>query len=137
MDTPGTTWTRARVETRLIAAFKLMPGLPVYGIGGRQLRTAEDRRSTPLTDALEWASLLDGDPDGRKYLWAWARCQATRDSFGALCRGHGWKRTTVEVGRRRAAAAIAARLSAAASFPRPSSALDTGKERPGRSPRVA
>ena len=91
-----------------------MPGRPVY-THGSGVRTMTGSDATALLGALSWACHLDADPDGRKYLWAWARCQATRDSFAALCIGMGWKQPTAERGRRRAANAIAERLSTRAS----------------------
>ncbi len=108
-DVPPPAWTRERVESRLIAAFRLMPGLPVYGRGRRMV--VVEGGGEALSDVLAWSRLLDDDEDGRLFLWAWARCRATRASFGALCDGSGWKRTTAEVGRRRAARAIATQLS--------------------------
>lgn len=57
---------------------------------------------------LEWHAHLAGDPDGRKYLWAWAR--GTCSSFAELCREMGWKQSVAERGRQRASAALAATL---------------------------
>ena len=118
-------WTRERVETRLIAAFRLMPSCPVYGLG-REIRTAAAGR-TALTDVLEWSALLAGDSDARIYLWTWARCKASGASFGEQVRGLGWSRSTAEDGRRRAAEAIARALN------RDHEGVDTRKETPGRS----
>ncbi len=89
-----------------------MPACPVYG-HGRRINTASDNQNT-LTQVLNWSRILDRDPDARKYLWAWARCRATRDSFGALCRAMGWPRPTAEDGRRRGAKAIARALQSVA-----------------------
>ncbi len=89
-----------------MAAFRAMPNCPVYGVGSR-LRAAATGRRTAMTDVLEWAALLAGDPDGRTYLRAWARCRATRETFAALVRGRGWAPATAERGRRRAADTIA------------------------------
>ena len=123
-------WTRERVETRLIAAFRAMPACPVYG-HGRRVKTASDQQST-LTDVLNWNQLLDRDPNGRKYLWAWARCRATKDSFGALCLAMGWKRSTAEDGRRRGALALAKALQSIAN-----NQLDNHKEATGFSRDIA
>ena len=113
MDTGELSWSRGRVEARLIAAFRRMPSCPVYTIGSRVKSVTDDENA--MTSVLSWAGFLDHDPDGRKYLWAWARCKATRTSFGELCRSMGWPRNTAETGRRRGAEIIAARLAAAAS----------------------
>ena len=102
-------WTRGDVEARLVAAFADMPACPVYGHAGR-LRSAATDDGNDLTDVLAWAAILNEDRDARKVLWAWARCRATRDSFGELCREMGWPRATAEAARRRGADAIAARL---------------------------
>ena len=102
-------WTRDEVEAKLVATFALMPCCPVYGRDGR-LRAAATGEANDLTAVLGWAGMLDEDRDARKVLWAWARCRATRDSFGELCREMGWPRATAEAARRRGADAIAARL---------------------------
>ena len=60
-------WTRERVEHRLIAVFRRMPLCPVYRLG-RTVRTPSDDRNE-LTDVLEWAAILERDPDARAYLW--------------------------------------------------------------------
>ncbi len=106
------TWTRRDVETRLVAAFVAMPSLPVFASGSRlQAAGAEERiEATQVTTALQWATILADDAGARKYLWAWARCQATGTSFSELCKGMGWPRATVEAARRRGAAAIAQAL---------------------------
>ena len=109
-------WTRGEVEARLVAAFTAMPACPVYGRAGR-LRAAATNAGNDVTNVLAWAWLLDGDPDARKVLWAWARCRATRESFSELCREMGWARATVEAVRRRGADAIAARLNEACAIP--------------------
>ncbi len=131
VGTPGTIWTRAQVEARLIAVFRQMPSCPVFSTGQR-IRTTEAKR-TPLTEVLEWAQLLDGDPDGKTYLWAWASNRARGDSFSGYCLDMDWNRRTAERGRRRAADALAAILSSAP----PSRLLDRVKTGDGASPRAA
>ena len=120
-------WTRSRVEGCLIAAFRAMPFCPVYTVGLR-VKSVTDGDNA-MTSVLSWAAFLDRDPDGRKYLWAWARCQATRTSFGELCRYMGWPRNTAETGRRRGAEAIAARLGTIVGI-----AIDTAKLAPPIAP---
>ena len=124
-------WTRGRVEARLIAAFRAMPSCPIYRRGPTIKAVAGGRHA--LTGALNWAPLLDHDPDAKAYLWAWARCRATRDSFSEHCRERGWRQSTAEAGRRRGADAIARSLSDAW----PSSRLDIKKTSIGSSPRDA
>ncbi len=119
-DAHGTPWTRSRVEVRLIAAFRALPFCPVYTVGLRVKTVAGAENS--LTTALSWGAFLKHDDDSRKYLWAWARCKAKRESFSELCRGNGWKQPTAERGRRRAADTIAARLRSTTS-----NSLDTEK----------
>lgn len=101
------------VEARLVAAFRRLPNCPVFalpekGVVPRRLTGLDD--GAGAADVLAWAELLDDDREGRLVLWAWARCRAGRESFGAVCREAGWSRTTAEVGRRRGADAIARRL---------------------------
>ncbi len=103
------TWTRDAVEARLVVVFALMPCCPVYSWDGR-LRAASTGEVNDLTAVLGWATILDGDRVARKVLFAWARCRATRASFGELCREMGWPRATAEAARRRGADAIVARL---------------------------
>ena len=122
-DPHGTPWTRQRVEARLVAAFRAMPWCPIFRRGPAN-RTLTNGRNA-VTAVLDWASLLDRDPDGRAYLWAWARCQATRESFSEHCSERGWRRSTAEAGRRRGAEAIARSLSGN----EPSRPLDTKKTR--------
>ena len=107
-------WGRSGVEARLVAAFRRMPSCPVYGQGGRA-RAVLIPRGDPddVTAVLAWGGFLDGDADARKILWAWARCRATRESFGALFREMGWARATAEAARRRGAEAIATGLNQA------------------------
>lgn len=128
-------WTRERVEARLIAAFRAMPACPVYGHGPR-IKTATDDQNS-LTAVLNWARLLDRDPAARKYLWAWARCRATKDSYGALCRAMGWKRPTAEDGRRRGAMTIAKVLHSAALQSVAQARLDNHKDATGLSRDIA
>ena len=109
MSPSASTWTRQRVESRLIAAFRLMPSLPVYRLGSG-IRLA-DGASTPLTEVLGWAALLADDEPGRIALLSWARCRGTGASFADLCRERGWKQSVIERRRRRAADAIASKLS--------------------------
>ena len=106
---PKERWTEQSVSNELIEAFRRLPSLPVFTAGRRIQATTADRLN--LISALNWAPLLDQDSEARKFLWAWARCRATQDSFGALCRAMGWPRATAEDGRRRAARAIAVALS--------------------------
>ena len=109
VERKGEGWTKQKVEANLIAAFRVMPSIPVFASGKRFLAVgAEDRDD--VTIVLGWASILDRDIGARKYLWAWARCRANGTSFGALCVGMGWPRTTAETARRRGAAAIAQAL---------------------------
>ena len=123
-------WTPSQVERRLIAAFARLPSFPVYGVRRRLQPVAVTRdagrfsgsgseasgleakgfEAKGLAETLGWVALLDADPDGRKYLWAWARCRASDQSFGALCHAMGWSRSSAEAGRRRAAKALARTL---------------------------
>ena len=98
-------WTRDRVEAALIDAFRRMPSCPVFSTEPARVRTAAGDRRTALTEVLEWTALLRDDQPAQRFLWAWARCRATRSSFGGNCRdrGKGWSRSTPEAGRRRAA----------------------------------
>ena len=118
---PLNAWTSADVERQLIEVFRLLPHCPVYS-RGPAIRTPWET-CTAVTDVLEWAGLLAGDSDGRKYLLAWARCRATRSSFGELCRGMGWPRATAEAGRRAALTIAAALARSDATKP----GLDSGK----------
>ena len=116
--------TPAEVERRLIEAFRRLPFCPVFSQGAT-LRTRSEAR-TALTDVLEWAALLPDDPDGRKFLWAWARCRGTCSSFADYCRGIGWSQSVAERGRRRAAATLARTLDE--NFPAAAkNKLDSGK----------
>lgn len=64
-------------------------------------------RNSILTETLNWATMLADDPDGHRYLYAWASCKARGDVFADVVRESGWKRRTVDEGRRRAADTIA------------------------------
>jgi hypothetical protein len=93
---------------RLVAAFRVLPLLPVFGTS-RMLLTAAGGQNT-MAEVLDWALLLKADPNGQRYLWSWARCRATKSSFGAFCREMSWARGTAEDGRRRAACTIVTAL---------------------------
>ncbi len=126
----GIDWTAKRVETRLIAAFRAMPHCPVYTVGSN-VRTLVGGANA-VTSALSWAAILEHDREGKTHLWAWARCRATRTSFSELVEGNGWKRSTVEASRRRAATTIAAHLRSTTSIP-----LDSEKTSKGSKVREA
>lgn len=116
-------WTREAVERRLIAAFRASPAARVYRPG--MAPVSGSAGAIAGGEALGWAVLLPHDPQGRLMLWCWARCRATGASYGETCREMGWSRNRAELGRRRAAAAIAAGLRAA------DAALDMGKAAAG------
>lgn len=102
-------WTNREVEIWLIAAFEAVKDHPVFS--GSPTILPINALSPGHREVLAWAQLVKARRD-REMLMAWARCQATGDSYGALCIGLEWKRRTAEDGRRRALAQIVAELNA-------------------------
>lgn len=108
--------TRLTVEAALIAMYRALPGCPMLvrasGIDVRSGATLSPRDD--LREPLMWGRrFCPDDKFGRHILGTWARCQATKSSFGEQCRELGWNRSTAEDARRRAADRIAAGLNAA------------------------
>jgi hypothetical protein len=116
-------WTAHQVEIWLIAAFVAVKDHPVFS--GAPTILPVNALAPGHREVLAWAHLVKERRD-REMLLAWARCQATSDSFGALCRGLEWPRRTAEDARRRALAQIVQGLNAAL-------ALDSRNDRPGAS----
>ena len=114
MDDIWAEWTREAVERRLVAAYRALPDTPVLGRASGKALTLADGRASPMTQVLSWGLVLKEDPEAWRYLLAWARCMALRESFGEHCRLARWSRSTAEDGRRRGAEKIAAALAAMA-----------------------
>ena len=116
-----------RLEDRLIAAFKVLPGHPVFSTRGAvKVDGAPD-----ASQALTWAARFVPDRSERLVLLTWARCRATGDSFRDRCHAMGWSRSSAERTRRRAIDQIIACLQSE------QLGLDIGSSRPRASDNVA
>ena len=114
--TPGVTspaaheWTGDAVSRLFIAAFRHLPGTPVYSSRGR-LSDLRELEPGPL-QVLNWAERYL-ESELRIALLVWASTIARGDpdvSISAVVAAHGWARATFEARRRRAAAIIAKAL---------------------------
>lgn len=103
---PSEAWTVERVEARLVSAFEVLPGAPIYSTGSR-LQTGVLGGSDILTDTLSWGTRFVPDREERLALLTWARCRSQRLSFSEQCELRDWNRSTAERARRRAAARVA------------------------------
>lgn len=92
-------WTAERVEARLVAALKVLPGAPVYSTGGR-LQRGLAGGSDPTTDTLSWPRRFIDDERECLILLTWARLKAAGGrEFASFCDEKGWPRATAERGR--------------------------------------
>lgn len=111
------------LEDRLIAAFKVLPGHPVFSARG----SVNVVGAPDASQALTWAARFVPDRSERLVLLTWARCRATGDSFRDRCHAMGWSRSSAERTRQRAIAKIASCLKSE------QLGLDSGASRPGAS----
>ena len=71
-------WSERQVEQRLIAAFRFLPGQPVYSDGHRLVTSADDRAGH--ASALNWVRDCVPNRQESLALLTWARCRASGDS---------------------------------------------------------
>ena len=103
-------WTGDTVSRLFIAAFRQLPGTPVYSSRGR-LSDLRELEPGPL-QVLNWAGRYL-EPELRTALLVWASTMARGDPdtpISAVVAAHGWARATFEGRRRRAAAIISKAL---------------------------
>ena len=103
-------WTGDTVSRLFIAAFRQLPGTPVYSSRGR-LSDLRELEPGPL-QVLNWAERYR-ERDLRTALLVWASAMTRGDpnrSISSIVAEHGWARATFEGRRRRAAAIIAKSL---------------------------
>jgi hypothetical protein len=108
-DSPS--WTPHGVGERLVAAFRLLPNVPVFSLGciaPNDPARPELQAAIDLIDATE--RHLGADSDARKKLLSWARARASGRSIAEICREMGWPRGSFERVRREALVTLATRL---------------------------
>jgi hypothetical protein len=94
----GSPWSPIKVRDRLIAAFEVMPSLPVYSPARGVLQPVIGEAVTELELLAATALVLGRSSPRRTMLLAWARAMARASSDQSvrdLCRANGWPLSTL------------------------------------------